>query len=87
MNTIILVLVVLAAAAGVTYFLMKKGKIEDANGNNIPDVIEKPIEEVKEVVKQTAAKVKKVAAVAEKVVKEVKVKTPTAKKPAKKTTK
>ena len=87
MNTIILVLVVLAAAAGVTYFLMKKGKIEDANGNNIPDAIEKPIEEVKEVVKQTAAKVKKVAAVAEKVVKEVKVKTPTAKKPAKKTTK
>jgi hypothetical protein len=87
MNTIILVLVVLAAAAGVTYFLMKKGKIADANGNNIPDVIEKPIEEVKEVVKKTAAKAKKVAAVAEKVVKEVKVKTPTAKKPAKKTTK
>jgi hypothetical protein len=87
MNTIILVLVVLAAAAGVTYFLMKKGKIVDANGNNIPDVIEKPIEEVKEVVKKTAAKAKKVAAVAEKVVKEVKVKTPTAKKPAKKTTK
>jgi flagellar basal body-associated protein FliL len=47
MNTIILVLVVLAAAAGVTYFLMKKGKIADANGNNIPDVIEKPIVEDK----------------------------------------
>ncbi len=87
MSTIILVLVVLAAAAGVTYFLMKKGKIEDANGNNIPDVIEKPIEEVKEAVKKTAEKAKKVAAVAEKVVKDVKVKAPTAKKPVKKTTK
>ncbi len=87
MSTIILVLVVLAAAAGVTYFLMKKGKIEDANGNNIPDVIEKPIEEVKEAVKKTAAKAKKVAAVAEKVVKDVKVKAPTTKKPVKKTTK
>jgi flagellar basal body-associated protein FliL len=87
MNTIILVLVVLVAVAGVTYFLMKTGKIKDVDGNNIPDALEDKVEEVKEVVKKTAAKAKKVAAVAEKVVKEVKVKTPTTKKPAKKTTK
>lgn len=51
------VLLVLAIAAGVTFLLMKSGKVKDANNNNIPDVVEKPIEEVKEVVK----KVKKVA--------------------------
>ncbi len=87
MNTIILVLVVLAAAAGVTYFMMKQGKIKDANNNNIPDAIEEKVEDVKEVVekvKKTANKVKEVAA---KVTKDVKVKAPTAKKPVKKTTK
>jgi hypothetical protein len=37
---------------------MKTGKVKDANNNNIPDAIEKPLEEVKEVVKATVAKVK-----------------------------
>ena len=84
MSTVALVVIVLAVAGGVTYLLMKKGKIQDANNNNIPDAIEKPIEEVKEVVKKTAVKAKKVAAVAEKVAKEVKVKTPAPKKAASK---
>ena len=84
MSTVALVVIVLAVAGGVTYLLMKKGKIQDANNNNIPDVVEKPIEEVKEVVKKTAAKAKKVAEVAEKVAKEVKVKKPAAKKATKK---
>ena len=73
MSTLVLVVVTLAVAGGITFLLMKKGKIQDANNNNIPDAIEKPIEEVKEVVKKTAAKAKKVAEVAEKVAKEVKV--------------
>jgi hypothetical protein len=83
MSTIAIVVILLAVASGVTFLLMKKGKIQDANNNNIPDAIEKPIEEVKEVVKKTAAKAKKVAEVAEKVAKEVKVvKKPATKKAA-----
>jgi hypothetical protein len=84
MSTFAIVVVVLAVAGGITYFLMKKGKIQDANNNNIPDAVEEKVEEVKEVVKKTAAKAKKVAEVAEKVVAEVKVKKPAAKKTTKK---
>ena len=84
MSTVAIIVILAGVAGGVTYLLMKKGKIQDANNNNIPDVVEKPIEEVKEVVKKTAAKAKKVAEVAEKVAKEVKVKKPAAKKATKK---
>jgi len=84
MSTFAMVVVVLAVAGGITYFLMKKGKIQDANNNNIPDAVEEKVEEVKEVVKKTAAKAKKVKEVAEKVVAEVKVKKPAAKKTTKK---
>ena len=61
MNTFVLVLVVLAVTAGITYLLMKKGKIKDANNNNIPDAIEEKVEEVKEVVKETKIRAKRVA--------------------------
>lgn len=44
------VILILAVIAGVTFLLMKSGKIEDKNGNNIPDKLEPMIEEVKEVV-------------------------------------
>lgn len=50
------VILILAVIAGVAFLLMKSGKIEDKNGNNIPDKLEPVVEEVKEVVK----KVKKV---------------------------
>lgn len=81
MNTIILVLVVLGAAAGITYFLMKSGKVADANNNNIPDAIEEKVEEV-------VVKVKEVKAKAEKVAKAVKTpKAPKTTAKAKKTTK
>lgn len=52
------IIIVLAVAIAVTFFLMKKGKIADANNNNIPDAIEEKVAEVKEVVK----KVKKTTA-------------------------
>jgi hypothetical protein len=42
----------LVIVAGVTFLLMKSGKIEDKNGNNIPDKLEPMVEEVKEVVKK-----------------------------------
>ena len=65
MNTIILVVVILAVAGLVAYKLKSKGVIKDENNNNIPDVIETKIEEVEkavEVVKTTAKKAKKVVA-------------------------
>ncbi len=47
---IVIICAVIAAVA--TFILMKKGKIKDADGNNIPDVLEDAAEEVKEVVKK-----------------------------------
>ena len=57
MTTVLLVLGALVIIAGAVYFAMKSGKIEDKNGNNVPDKLEPMVEEVKEVVK----KVKKAA--------------------------
>ena len=51
--TIIVSLVIIATVV----FLMKKGKIADANNNNIPDALEHAAAEVKE----TVEKVKKTA--------------------------
>jgi hypothetical protein len=85
MSTFVLFVVAVAVAGAVTYILMKKGTIADANNNNIPDAIEEKVEEVKVVVKKAKAKVEKVkTAVAE--VKKVadKVKKPAAKKTTKK---
>ena len=55
-------ILVLAAIAVAVFFLMKKGKIADANNNNIPDAVEKVAAEVKEEVKEKVAKVKKTTA-------------------------
>jgi hypothetical protein len=85
MSTFVLLVVAVAVAGAVTYVLMKKGTITDANNNNIPDAIEEKVEEVKVVVKKAKAKVEKVkTAVAE--VKKVadKVKKPATKKTTKK---
>jgi uncharacterized protein (UPF0333 family) len=77
MGTFLIIVAVLAIGGAFAYFGMKSGKIEDKNNNNIPDVIEDKIEDVKEV----AVKVKKVAEKAQKVAKTVVVdKKPAAKK-------
>jgi archaellum component FlaG (FlaF/FlaG flagellin family) len=68
MSTFVLFVVAVAVAGAVTYILMKKGTIADANNNNIPDTIEEKIEEAKVVVKKAKAKVEK----AKEVVAEVK---------------
>jgi hypothetical protein len=47
-----IVLIAAVVAIIATVVLMKKGKIKDADGNNIPDVLEDAAEEVKEVVKK-----------------------------------
>ena len=72
MSTIAIVVIVLAVAGGITYLLMKKGKIADANNNNIPDAIEEKVEEVKAVVKETKVRAKRVAEEAKDVVAAVK---------------
>ena len=73
-------IIVLVLASAVAFILMKKGKIADANNNNIPDAIEKPIEVVKEKVAEVKAEVKEVVEKAKKPV----AKQNAPKKPAKK---
>ena len=52
----IYVILILAVIGGAAFLLMKSGKIEDKNGNNIPDKLEPMVEEVKEVVKKEIVK-------------------------------
>ncbi len=80
MATFVIILGLLAIAAGVIYVSMKSGKIEDKNNNNIPDAIEEKIEEVKEVAANVKKVAKKAEAVAKTVVVEKKAKKPAAKK-------
>ncbi len=49
----------LVLVAGVTFLLMKSGKIEDKNGNNVPDKLEPVVDEVIEVVKKVKKTVNK----------------------------
>jgi len=58
----LLTILVTVAVIAAVVFLMKKGKIADANNNNIPDALEHVAAEVKEEVKEVAAKVKKTTA-------------------------
>jgi uncharacterized membrane protein len=67
------VLVILIIVAVAVFVAMKTGKVKDANNNNIPDAIEKPIEEIKEVIAKVKATKAPVA-------------NPAAKKPVAKTT-
>lgn len=60
MTTLFLILLALLVAGGIAYLLMKSGKIEDANNNNIPDAIEKKVEEVKEKVEVVKVRVNRV---------------------------
>ena len=60
MTLLLIILAVLTIGFGVTFFLMKTGKIEDKDGNNIPDVIDTKIKETKEIVEDVKVKVKRV---------------------------
>jgi hypothetical protein len=60
MTTVLLILLALVVAGAIAFFLMKKGKIEDKNGNNIPDAVEEKLAEVKEVAKVVKERVKRV---------------------------
>jgi mevalonate kinase len=64
MKAILIILALLAIGAGVVYFLIKKGKIKDEDGDFIPDVVEDKVDEVKtkvnKKVKAVKTRVKKV---------------------------
>ena len=53
------VIIVLALAAALIFFLTKKGKITDSNHNNIPDVVETKVEAIVADVKEEIKKAKK----------------------------
>jgi|TARA_B110000908_G_C10112847_1_gene383889 ABC-type transporter MlaC component len=58
MKTILIIVAVLATIAAAIYFLTKKGWIADRDGDNIPDVVEDKVDDIKANVKAKAKKVK-----------------------------
>lgn len=68
MNTFLIILGLVAIGAGVLVYLQKTGKIKDADGDLIPDVVEEKVEEVKEVAKKVKTRAKRVAEEAKDVV-------------------
>ena len=58
MQTVLIILGILAVGAGVYYFLIKTGKIEDKDGDLIADVVEDKVEDIKDDVKSTVKKAK-----------------------------
>lgn len=59
-------------AVAVIFALMKFGKIEDKDGNNIPDVVDEKVKKVKEVAKEVKARTKRVSEEAADVINAVK---------------
>jgi gas vesicle protein len=68
MESLLIILGLIAVGVVVVIILQKTGKIKDADGNLIPDVIEEKVEETKEVVKEVKTRAKKVVKEAKEVV-------------------
>lgn len=60
MTTLLLIILGLGIAAGVVFLLMKSGKIQDKDGNNIPDSVDEKVQEIKETVVEVKKRVKNV---------------------------
>lgn len=58
MKTFLFILLLLAVAAGVIVFLIKRGKIKDDDHDFIPDVVEDKVADVKETVSKTKKEIK-----------------------------
>ena len=61
MSTILIIVGVVALIAAAIIVLQKTGKIKDADGDLIPDVIEEKVVEVKAVAKEVKTRAKRVA--------------------------
>jgi methyl-accepting chemotaxis protein len=72
MNTILIIIGVLAVAIGIVIYLQKTGKIEDKDGDLIPDSIEDTAAKVKEVTKQVKVRANNIAKESKEVVAAVK---------------
>lgn len=72
MDTILIILGVVAVAAGVIYYFMKSGKIADSDGDLIPDVVEDAVEDVKKTAKEVKSRAKRVVEEAKDVAEAVK---------------
>ena len=59
MNTVLIILGILAVGVAVYLYFYKTGKINDRDGDYIPDEVEDKLEDVKEDVAEAAAKAKK----------------------------
>jgi molybdopterin biosynthesis enzyme MoaB len=68
----IIISVIALLIIGTVIYLYKSGKIQDKDGDFIPDVIEEKVEEVKQRATRVADEVKDVAAAAKEVVKQSK---------------
>jgi len=61
MKTILVIIGILALLAGIYYFAFyKRGKINDRDGDLIPDEVEDAVEDVKEVAKEVKRRAKRV---------------------------
>jgi len=73
MNTILIIIGILAVGLGVYYFgFYKKGKINDRDGDLIPDELEDAVEDIKEAANEVKTRAKNVKAELKDVVKEAK---------------
>jgi sRNA-binding protein len=72
MNTILIILLVALFIGIIAIALVKGGKIQDTDGDLIPDVVEEKIEKAQKVVKETKRRVKNVVKESKEVVSAVK---------------
>ena len=72
MKSILIILGLVAIAAGVVIYFVKKGKIADSDGDLIPDVVEDVVDDVKATAKEVKKRAKNVAKEAKEVADAVK---------------
>ena len=59
MQTVLIILAILAIGAGVYYYFWSKGSIADRDKDYIPDVVEDKVDDIKEDINETVAETKR----------------------------